>query len=494
MLVCDRQAEEGLNLHGGRKVIIHFDLPLSPNRVEQRIGRFDRFGSGNAIESIALVCEDDPDEVAWVDCLELGFEVFRESLASLQYLVDEKMDQLSAEWFARGTSALTGLAHALGGSSGDLTLERRRIDQQDTLDSLGARPDETFDELEAVDGDWKAWGDAFSALAEKTLLLGRSPIPWKGALPPGEQVFRTRYCVGGSTNTLFPLSMFISEFMGTIDTEAPGASSRNPVTYPHALRRNTAISKEGEARGVRPLRFGTSLVEALEGLCRLDDRGRVSGMWRHWPAYTASDASGHDLFFRFDFLVEAQVEADKGTNQGTEDNSDRPLRRRLDGCFAPEFITIWVRAGGRTVEKPLPQLTARYRGSRQAGVEGADFNLNPGRWHLLALRDDVPWLMDWEATCRQAQTLALASAKDLPAVREKVRSSLRLMNEQFQARCAGLTSRINRLDGLARKAEEVELNDELIRYERMRAAVAHPRFHLDVVSAVFVSPHAVFDT
>jgi ATP-dependent helicase HepA len=493
VLVCDRRAEEGLNLHGGRKVIIHFDFPLSPNRVEQRIGRFDRFGSGNAIESVAMVCEDDPDEAAWLDCLELGFEVFGESLASLQYLVDEKMGPLPAAWFARGTTALADLAQALGGSSGALTLERRRIDQQDTLDSLGALPDETFDDLEAVDGEWKAWGEAFSALAEKTLLLGRAPVQWKGALPPGEQVFRTRYCVGGSANTLFPLSVFISDFTGTLDTEAPGASSRNPLTYPHALRRNTALSKEGEERGVRPLRFGTPLVEALEALCSRDDRGRVSAMWRYLPTYTAADASGHDLFFRFDFLVEAQTESGAVIGEASSVGSARALRRRLDGCFPPEFITIWVTAGGSAVEEPLPQLTARYRRSRQAGVEGADFNLNPGRWHRLALRDDVPWLLDWEATCRQAQALALARAKDLPAVREKVRSSLRLMNEQFQSRCAGLTSRINRLDGLARQAEETELKNELGRYERMRAAVEHPRFHLDVVGAVFVSPHAVFD-
>lgn len=494
VLVCDRRAEEGLNLHGGRKVIIHFDFPFSPNRVEQRIGRFDRFGSGSAIESVALVCENDPDEAAWLDCLELGFEVFGESIASLQYLVDEKMAPLPATWFARGTSALADLAQTLGGSSGALTLERRRIDQQDTLDSLGAPPDQTFDNLEAVDGEWQAWGKAFFALAEETLQLGRTPIQWKGALPPGEQVFRTRYCAGGSANTLFPLSVFISEFLGTLDTEAPGASSRNPLTFPHALRRNTAISKEGEERGVRPLRFGTPLVDALEALCRQDDRGRVSAMWRYWPTYTASDASGHDLFFRFDFLVDAWAEEGVKVSQFSSVESARALRRRLDGCFPPEFITIWVGAGGSAIQELPPQLTARYRGSQRIGAAGADFNLNPGRWHRLALRDDVPWLLDWEATCREAQAVALARVKDLPTLREKVRSSMRLMNEQFQARCAGLNSRINRLDGLARQAEQAELEAELERHEAMRAAVAYPRFHLDVVSAVFLSPLAVFET
>ena len=36
VLVCDRAAEEGLNLHGRGTVLVHYDLPWSPNRVEQR--------------------------------------------------------------------------------------------------------------------------------------------------------------------------------------------------------------------------------------------------------------------------------------------------------------------------------------------------------------------------------------------------------------------------------------------------------------------------
>jgi ATP-dependent helicase HepA len=38
ILVCDRRAEEGLNLQGPRMSLVHYDLPLSPNRIEQRIG------------------------------------------------------------------------------------------------------------------------------------------------------------------------------------------------------------------------------------------------------------------------------------------------------------------------------------------------------------------------------------------------------------------------------------------------------------------------
>jgi ATP-dependent helicase HepA len=55
VLVCDAMAEEGLNLQGGEKIVIHFDLPLSPNRIEQRLGRADRYGSGDPIPSFRVV-------------------------------------------------------------------------------------------------------------------------------------------------------------------------------------------------------------------------------------------------------------------------------------------------------------------------------------------------------------------------------------------------------------------------------------------------------
>ena len=45
MIVCDKSSEEGINLQGLKRNIIHIDLPLNPNRIEQRIGRVDRFGN-----------------------------------------------------------------------------------------------------------------------------------------------------------------------------------------------------------------------------------------------------------------------------------------------------------------------------------------------------------------------------------------------------------------------------------------------------------------
>jgi ATP-dependent helicase HepA len=490
VIVCDHTAEEGLNLHGGRKVVIHFDFPMSPNRVEQRIGRFDRFGSGSSIESVAILCSDDPNEIAWADCLERGFEVFEQSLASLQYLVDEVMQSLPQRWMEKGTTALVETGSALAGPEGRMSRERRRIDQQDTLDSLGARPDDGFEDLEAVDDEWRSWGVSFRELAETTLQLGRVPLQWQGKLAQGDEVFRTRYSMGGNAPTLFPLSVFVTDFIGTLDTDAPGASSRNLLSFPYSLRRNTALSKDGQARRVRPLRFGDPLVEALLSFCHTDDRGRVFAVWRHWPDYSPVDACGNDLFFRFDFLVEADLGGEDSIAGSGGVKLDRALRRRVDGCFAPQFVTVWIGVDNMAIAQPTEHLTTPYRSKPASAETGQDFNLNPSRWQQLSTREDVPWLLDWERVCQRAHEDALAHVSRLGIVQVQISKAQRLLNEQLKTRTAYLHNRIARLSSFPCKAEEAELVAELDRHERLMAAVTRPRFHLDVVGAVFVSANS----
>jgi len=54
VLVCDRCGEEGRNLQYAERVV-HFDLPLSPNRMEQRIGRLDRIGRTRPVRSTIFI-------------------------------------------------------------------------------------------------------------------------------------------------------------------------------------------------------------------------------------------------------------------------------------------------------------------------------------------------------------------------------------------------------------------------------------------------------
>jgi hypothetical protein len=55
VLLATDAASEGLNLHERCRLVIHLELPWTPVRLEQRVGRVDRIGQRTRVHQIALV-------------------------------------------------------------------------------------------------------------------------------------------------------------------------------------------------------------------------------------------------------------------------------------------------------------------------------------------------------------------------------------------------------------------------------------------------------
>lgn len=55
LLISTDAASEGLNLHHRCRMVVHFELPWMPARLEQRTGRVDRFGQSRTVHEIMLV-------------------------------------------------------------------------------------------------------------------------------------------------------------------------------------------------------------------------------------------------------------------------------------------------------------------------------------------------------------------------------------------------------------------------------------------------------
>lgn len=486
VLVCDARAEEGLNLHGGRKVALHFDLPANPNRLEQRLGRLDRFGTGEPIQSAAVICVDDPCEKAWLACLDEGFAVFRHSIASLQYLIESSLRQTTIEWFGTGITALQDWNAQLAGSMGWVARERRRIDQQDALDSLAETgdEDEAFERLEAEDDEWQCWRDAFCAFAIDNLQFRIQVEPWEGGLPAGEQVFRLAYDRNGQRSTLLSLPTFVNSFLGTIDTDNRNSRPSQPLTFPYAFRRGSALSRQGMARGVRPLRYGDPLVESLSAFCDYDDRGRSFAMWRHLPCHAARDASGIDLYFRFDLYVEASHIA----LSGADDADMRALRRRASGMFPPQCHTLWVSIDGAITDEPPTELRAPYTPAPKLPGDGCDYNVNPQRWYALERAGILPWLPAWMQHCLQARDASIRHLRASPTMQRDIQTALTALGRQRDERLAQLRVRALRLENAARAAELEQLTSETTLFDRLAKSIASPGVRVDVAGAVFVSP------
>lgn len=386
VLVCDAAAEEGLNLQGSAKVVIHYDLPLAPNRIEQRLGRVDRYGSADPIRSIALCCADDLYATAWIDYLDLGLGVFGRSIASLQYLIDEELRTLTDALLIEGIDALRALTERTGGPQGTAARELRRIEDQDALDALTVTEDGGLAELEEVDGDWRGIAASLRGWMRNILQVETEPDPPNGPEWYGYDPFRFcfRYHDGGR-NTLIPLRRILSVLLGLLDTDAPGANSRRLKSCWYSCRRPAAHSVGGVPESLHLVRWGDELVERIQQLMDLDDRGRAAAMWRLVPDYVSQSGEVADLFLQFDFIVE--TDSDQVLRASGEPDTPAlhaALARRGDMALPPFYQRVWIDGDLSPVVDSalLARLEAPYLRSAAAGPY-RDWNLNWERWPLV---------------------------------------------------------------------------------------------------------------
>ena len=482
VLVCDRRAEEGLNLQGGKKVVVHYDLPLNPNRLEQRLGRADRYGSGEAVRSLVLACEDDPLEAAWINYVDTALKVFDRSVASLQYLMDQTVRGITRALFTDGVEALNDLTNESLGDQGLIEREIKAIDQQDALDALGTPPTDLVDELSDVDEDWKALARDTALWLEQMLQFGR--VEERDASDGLSPSFRYIYSTSNH-HTLIPLPAFMAHCADALDLSLNACGGRSIRTIPYTFRRRTALSRTARANGVGLLRYGDALMSGMTALTEADDRGRSFAMWRFAPNHFGDPLA--DIYFRFDFVLEADV---SGANRvlcdhGHDNSAARAaIRRRGDMALPPFHRSLWLDRELVPVsdEKLLVRLTRPY--SVEPDSSGAmDLNLNARRWHhLLQLR--IPELGFWSDLCGKARLAAEAMQRGDPDLTHSLaRAEQRALRVDL--------GRIGQLRARIRAGAEAEDDRDLAFEEQLAAAlrdgIRTPRLRVDTVGAVFVS-------
>lgn len=100
VLLSSEVGSEGINLQFAR-VIINYDLPWNPMRVEQRIGRIDRVGQQAAILQVVHFKVHGTIEERLYDRLHTKLELFRNSLGDLEAVIGEEVAKLTEDLFRR---------------------------------------------------------------------------------------------------------------------------------------------------------------------------------------------------------------------------------------------------------------------------------------------------------------------------------------------------------------------------------------------------------
>jgi ATP-dependent helicase HepA len=463
LLVCDRAGEEGRNLQFA-DWLIHFDLPFSPNRLEQRIGRLDRIGRVRAMRSRVFVGPEVENSMpeAWFGMLRDGIGVFRDSIASLQFFVDAKLPELTDALFRNGAQGLRELLEPI---RQEIEQEQIRLSEQYALDEIDALESDAQTFFRELD-DFDAEHDRLQRDTERWICdtLHFDKNAELGA--PHVVKYRPQRMVGRTT--LVPYDFLLTHL---------GSHIGRKGTY----RRTVAA----QTPGVTLYRIGEAFIDTMARYVEWDDRGRASAIWRYEPSWSA--AEGEEWTgFRFHYVVAADIEpaVDVLRQSGLRGVAPEALRRRADALLPPRFETVWVGSDGAEVaDKRLLSILSRpYRHPRDYG---SDYNLHKHRVEML---DQVVDRGVWPRVC---------------GVAHQASEALLRHNSTFQAHCEAQASRAersfeHRLDQLRLRAGmEGEGGDSEVAFEQalgeaLIKGVRTPALRLDTVTFFVISGNNPF--
>ncbi len=445
LLIADRSGEEGLNLSFA-DAIVHIDLPLSATRIEQRIGRVDRFGRRKAIirQRILLPYTDDGSVwSAWKNVLAEGFRVFHEPISDIQFLLDEIDREFALVIFDGDVIGLEAFAENLREK---VAAERKTQDEQYALDRLALADEsvtafiETMDEFEEVESKF---GEALESWLVGALQLTR--------YRPSPQV-PDIFCMAWGDRTLVPRQPWETQF---------GLDNSRMMTW----RRRIAITNPG----VVLERPGSPLLDSCQRFMRWDDRGATFLTLRIDPTWPKESPPW--LVFKLCFVIEPDLPE---TSEIFSRADDMAGLRRAQQFLPPSMHVIYLDVKGTPVTDAdhLAMLERPYWKTRD-GCAG-DLNLG-SRPELLAEFIDPALLPSLSAQVCEQGTCEILQRREVLTMLEQ---AAHRAHADAERRRRSLLRRAH-FDGL-------DIRDELDVNQQIALAVAQPQIRLDAIGLFVV--------
>ena len=462
VLVCDRSAEEGRNLQFASH-LLHYDLPWSPNRIEQRTGRLDRIGrQGRTMHTHVYrgpIVETGSIFEAWYQILDEGFGVFSESCADLQFLIHEMENDLIEQRFETGAERVNEQVERLQEKVEEERIEMERQHQFEELEAFeqaGGSFFERLRDLESESGRLRADMDGWIAEA---LRFHRHEAPF----PDGMLQYQPNF----EGKTLVPFDTIMNRFLPRSD---------KPVTY----RRSTAVNSRAETgTAASVFRIGHPFLDELRDYFEWDDRGRAYAIWRQNDAWKALGREDR-LYFRFEFVLEADISTDNTDDVGVH----AALQRRADATYAPRFETVVTdRDGAVITNERLNELIAAPPRRVQDG--GTDMNVKGDRVHLFDRFVDP---LDWPDCCQRARNAAEEAVRASDHVVRQRDEALHRAEQDSRDRVQRLRLRANgNVTDRQIDAYEGRIQEERRIAEILCRGIETPSVRLDSVGVVILS-------
>lgn len=440
VIVLDREGEEGVNLQVVDEVL-HLDLPMNISRIEQRLGRFDRWARGGsassgAVRSVAFRDSDmsiDAHLGAWRHMLDEGVSVFSQSSATLQYVLPEYEQAFVSDALEYGLRAAAADSAAL---HQHLSEQRRLIEGQDLLDAIEevADDEDTTEAMRAEDRG-AAISQAFRGFAVE--VLGFKETPEDAGIRFG------------------------------VSSKNPPRATESDILLLGAanLRRRYAPDRTDARNGVGLLRWGAPLVDRMTELAERDDRGRAFAdeILQHKRAPGAPPIP----FFYFEVLVKPDPEP-VDTLGFTNPASAAAARVRLLRCFPPRLECVWWSPGrGEPLRETQHMLT-----QPQALAQGENLGSQPERFARLTGQ------LPWHALCEGAAREALASVAQRPEVSSHLAAALQHASEERER---------DEAIRFARDSAGLGASGDAAVFEAVASSVANPQMVIDACGVVLIT-------
>jgi ATP-dependent helicase HepA len=457
VLVCDERAEEGLNIQGDKKKIFHFDLPLNANRIEQRIGRVDRYGEESPVICYASLCHDDKLELEWFKFLRSGLHIFKKSVASLQYLIDEKLNDVSflVGLLEEGVTFLQNLKVEFGGEEGKTQRALDSLEAQDNLEELSDPPEQLFYGARDLDADYEKIERCLMPWLENHLEFSRINMEGKR--------FQLRYNDGANNTT----------------KASGGKKTRIAHNNYHAL-----LQRDGNVNGFTfdrnyclktrknvpaLLRYGNSLIDGLYKHASETPLGSVGGIWRFTPKLEGVDFP--QIFLKNTYLVETDIDfiVDHLTDETVGDNpiNINMIERRCDGLFPPETITTWITYNDDLLPNQTIRAYLECEPDFQTSFDPAGFDIDiNGSFNGIFAEIMLDKSIDWKFFCTEL----------LVKGQEQVRNSL--TNRFRENEISIITQMDRRLNRYKSILDNKSLNSEMMINNLIMRAISYPKISL----------------
>tara|TARA_B100001123_G_C15331544_1_gene1031370 strand:- start:968 stop:4057 length:3090 start_codon:yes stop_codon:yes gene_type:complete len=380
ILVCDKNGQDGLNLHGGNRLAIHYSLTRNITEIEQRLGRLNRYSANQRsvkpVESIALISDDSGVSKLWLEILDRDIRVFNETVASLQYVLESFIGNIWDSYFKEGETSLIQAGEKLRGQNGLLAIERQKVRAQEELFSLDEDVQKAAlfaDELYEVDCEIEDNPNDMIGWIHRGFQFGM--------MPDVDNAFVFQFVTESVGNK--PTLVDVNTILKNCVTGFDYSSGYPPETLPMSVKRHEAASSN---HNILPLRYGQPFIETIWDLTLADPRGATCAFLR---VVDDEEYVIPQVYFKFSWLVSPCLPNDK-----------RVELIRADSIYSPHIISAWFSSDGsmmETSEIELLELSYSKKGSNCEGLKVKnyrDFNLKPKVWRSIKVLhwfDDREW-------------------------------------------------------------------------------------------------------